>query len=80
MSPGFYYTPNSKIWLAPDAETPEVARQMINTLKVMVTIFWNPSGLYVNKFLEIGTSFNFPYFTEYALSDVERLPVRQTVL
>jgi hypothetical protein len=36
----FYYTPNRRIWLPPDAETPEVARQLINTPKIMVTVFW----------------------------------------
>jgi hypothetical protein len=70
----FYYTVNSRIWLPPDAETPKVARRLINKPKIMVTVFWNPSGLYVNRFLEIGTSFNSTYFIEYVLGDIEHMP------
>jgi hypothetical protein len=66
----FDYTPNSRIWLSPDAETPEVARQLIKTSTVMVKVFWNPTSLYTNRFLESGTSFNSTYFTEYVLSDI----------
>jgi hypothetical protein len=76
----FYYTLNSRILLPPDAETPEVTRQLINTPKVMVRVFWNSSGLYVKKFLEGSISVNSTYFTEYLLSDIERLPVLQTAL
>jgi hypothetical protein len=35
----FYVTSRSKIWLSRDADTPEMARRLINTPKVMVTIF-----------------------------------------
>jgi hypothetical protein len=41
----FYCTPYSKIWLPADADTPEVAKQLINTPKIMITIFWNPFGI-----------------------------------
>jgi hypothetical protein len=76
----FYYTPNSRIWLPPDAETPEVAQRLINMPNIMVMVFWNPSGLYVNRFLERGTSFNSSYFIDYVLSDIECLPVLQTAV
>jgi hypothetical protein len=35
----FYYTPHQKLWMPPDVETPEVARRLIETPKLMVTIF-----------------------------------------
>jgi hypothetical protein len=35
----FCYPANSRIWLPPDAEKPEVARRLINTPKIMVTLF-----------------------------------------
>jgi hypothetical protein len=74
----FCHKSNSRIWLPPDAETPEVARQLINTPKIMVTVFWNPNGLYVNRFLESGISVNSAYFAEYVLGDIELLPALQT--
>jgi hypothetical protein len=57
-----------------------VARQLINTPRVIATVFWDPSGLYVGRFLESGTSFNDTYFTEYVFSDVEHLSALQTAL
>jgi hypothetical protein len=33
----FYYNPKPKLWLPPDVDAPQVARQLINTPKVMVT-------------------------------------------
>jgi hypothetical protein len=35
----FYVMSHSKIWLPRDADTAEVAKQLINTPKMMVTIF-----------------------------------------
>jgi hypothetical protein len=70
----FYYTANSRIWLPPDAEIPEVARRLMNTPKIMVTVFWNPTGLSVNRLLESGTSFNYVYFSYYVISDIKGLP------
>jgi hypothetical protein len=44
----FFYCPGHfNIWLPPDTNAPEVARQPINTSKVMITIFWNPLGIHV---------------------------------
>jgi hypothetical protein len=76
----FYYPANSGIWLPPDAETPEVARQLINTPKIMVTVFWNPTGLSVNRLLENSTSFNSAYFIEYVIGDIEYLPALQSAI
>jgi hypothetical protein len=61
-------------------QTQEVARQLINTPKVMVTVFWNASGLYVNRFLEGCTSLNCMYFTEHVFSEMECLPTPQKEL
>jgi hypothetical protein len=54
----FYYTENPRIWLTQDVETSEMAGRLISTPKIMVTIFWHPSRVYVKTFLQIGTSFN----------------------
>jgi hypothetical protein len=40
----FYYTPHRKLWIPPDVEAPEVAQQLIATLKLMITIFWGCFG------------------------------------
>jgi hypothetical protein len=76
----FYYLENSRIWLSQDAKTPKVARRLINTPKIMVTVFWNPNGLYINRFLEISTSFNSTYSTNYVLNDIERLSALHTAI
>jgi transposase len=55
-----------------------VARQLINTPKIKVTVFWNPNGLYVNRFLERSTSVNSAYFAEYVVRDIEFVPALQT--
>jgi hypothetical protein len=44
----------------------------------MVTVFWNPTGLDVNNFLETGTLFNSAHFSDYVFSDIESLPALQT--
>jgi hypothetical protein len=71
---------NSRISLPPDAEIPEVARRLINTSTIMVTVLWHPNGLYVNKFLESGTSFNSAYLIENVLGDIEHLAALQTAI
>jgi hypothetical protein len=71
---------NSRIWLPPDAETPKVARRLINTPKNMVRLFWNRNGFYVNRFLERGISFNSVYFSDYVISDIEGLPTLRTAV
>jgi hypothetical protein len=55
----FDYNPKRKLWLPPDVDAPQVARQLnkINTPKVMVTLFWNPWGRHVSKAL-LSESFN----------------------
>jgi hypothetical protein len=42
--------------------------------------FGNSSGLYVNRFLESGKSFNSAYFIDYVPNDIERLPPLQTAV
>jgi hypothetical protein len=76
-SPVFYYTPHSKIWLPPDADAPEVAKQLINTPKIMVTICWNTFGIHVRTALPEKTSFDAGYFIDNVLRPTEELPVMQ---
>jgi hypothetical protein len=50
----FYYTSHWKLWIPPDVEDPEVARQLIATAKPMITIFWAVSGIHViDYFLQV---------------------------
>jgi histone-lysine N-methyltransferase SETMAR len=76
----FYVTLHSKIWLPYDADTPEVARQLINTPKVMVTIFWNPFGIHILAALLEKTSFDAEYFVDHVLTSIEELPVMHTAV
>jgi hypothetical protein len=73
----FYYTPHQKLWLPQDVEAPAVARRLIDTPKLMVTIFWGASGIHVITFLPPGTSFNSTYFEDQVLSQFISLPVVQ---
>jgi histone-lysine N-methyltransferase SETMAR len=72
-----YYTSHSKIWLPTDADAPEVAKQLINPAKIMVTIFWNPYGIHVLSALPEKTSFDAGYFIDNGLSPIEEFPVMQ---
>jgi hypothetical protein len=74
----FYVTSHSKIWLPRDADTPEVARQLINTPKVMITIFWNPFGIHFVAALPEKTSLDVGYFIDYVLTSIAELPVMHT--
>jgi hypothetical protein len=50
----FYDTPHRKLWIPPDVETPEVARQLITTPKLMITIPWAVSGIHaIDYFLQV---------------------------
>jgi hypothetical protein len=71
----FYYTPHSKIWLPPDANTLEVAKRLINTPKMIIIIFWNPFGIHVLAALPEKTSFDAKYFLDYVLTPIEELSV-----
>jgi hypothetical protein len=69
----FYYTPHSKIWLPPDTNAPEVARRLINTPKMMITIFRNPFGIHALALLPEKTFFDAEYFLDYLLIPTEEL-------
>jgi hypothetical protein len=71
---------HSKILLPCDADTPEVARQLINTPKVMVAIFWNPFGIYVVAALPEKTLVDVGYFIDYVLTAIAELPVMHTAV
>jgi hypothetical protein len=77
MNSIFYYEAHSKIWLPPDANAnaSEMAKQLINKPKVMITIFWNPFGIRVLAALSEKTSFDAEYFIDYVLILIEQLPV-----
>jgi hypothetical protein len=38
-----YVNERQKLWLPPDADAPKLTRRLINTPKVMITLFWNMS-------------------------------------
>jgi hypothetical protein len=56
-----------KLWLLPDSDAPVVAQRLINTRKLMITLFSNPAGLHVSDFLA-GESFNGDYFVMTVLT------------
>jgi hypothetical protein len=70
----FYMNEHQKLWLRPDAKASEVTRRLINTSKVMITLFWNTFGLQISNFLE-GESFNAEYFVRNILNPVHSLPI-----
>jgi hypothetical protein len=70
----FYYTERDSIWLPPDVEAPEVARRLINTPKIMVTVFWNLTGIHVFDCLPKDRSFNAAYFIGHIFSKIEKMP------
>jgi hypothetical protein len=54
-----------------------VAKQLINTPKILVTIFWNPCGIHLLTALPEKTLFDAGYFIDNALRPIEELPVMQ---
>jgi hypothetical protein len=76
----FYYTPHQKLWMSPDVETPEVARRSINTPKLMITIFWNVSGIHVIDYVPSGESFNSAHFIERILPTIAGLPAQNAAV
>jgi hypothetical protein len=54
----FYHTPHRKLWILPDVDAPDVARQLIAMPKLMITIFWGISLIHVIDYLPPGTSFD----------------------
>jgi histone-lysine N-methyltransferase SETMAR len=76
----FYYTSHSKIWLPADADTPEVAKHLINIPKIMIPIFWNPFGIQVLVALPEKISFDAEYFINYVLTPIEELPVMRAAV
>jgi hypothetical protein len=57
-------------------ETAEVARRLIDTLNLMVTIFWNVSGIHVIDYVPSGESFNSAHFIEQILPGIASLPAQ----
>jgi hypothetical protein len=72
----FYDTRHQKLWILLDVETPEVARRLIDTSKLIVPIFWNVSGIQVIDYVSSRESFNSTYFIERILPSIAGLPAR----
>jgi histone-lysine N-methyltransferase SETMAR len=70
----FYCNLKGKLWLPPDVDTPQVARQVFNTPKVMMTLFWNPWGVHVRNAL-LSESFNGDYFVRHSLQPIHSLQI-----
>jgi hypothetical protein len=52
-----------------------VAKRLINTPKMMITIFWNPFGIHVFAAVHEKTSFDAEYCLNYVLTPIEEFPV-----
>jgi hypothetical protein len=76
----FYYAVHSKIWIQPDADSPEVAKQLISIPKVMITIFWNPFGIHVLAALPKRALFDAEYFIDYVLTQLNNFLLRMRLL
>jgi hypothetical protein len=72
----FDYNPKCRLWLPPDVDAPQVARQIINinTPKVMVTLFWNPWGVYVSNAV-LSESCNADDFVRHMLQPIHSLQI-----
>jgi hypothetical protein len=70
----FYVDDHQKLWLPPDSEAPEVNRCLISRPKVMITLFWNTSGLHVSNFLA-GESLKAEYFVRNNMHRIHLLPI-----
>jgi hypothetical protein len=70
----FYYNPKRKLWLPPDADASQVARQLISTPTVMVTLFWNAWGVHVSNAL-LSESFNADYFVRHIFEPIHSLQI-----
>jgi histone-lysine N-methyltransferase SETMAR len=56
-------------------EAPEVARPLITTPKLMITIFWGVSEIHVTDYLPPDTSFDSTYFIDHILCGFNTLPI-----
>jgi hypothetical protein len=64
----FYFaTDHGRIWLPEGTEAPERERITIQSRKIMVTIVWNPTGLYQIVALPKGMKFNADYYISQIL-------------
>jgi hypothetical protein len=70
----FFIHKHEKLWLPPDADALEVSRHLMSTPKVMVTLFWNRSGLYISNCLA-ADSVNADDFVPTVLNTIHSLPI-----
>jgi hypothetical protein len=52
---------------ARDENTPEVENRIIASMKILLTVLWNPHGIHVVTILSLGESFNASWFTDQNL-------------
>jgi histone-lysine N-methyltransferase SETMAR len=57
-----------------------VAKQLINTPQIMVTIFWNPFGIQVLAALREKKSFDAEYVIDHVLIPIEELPAMRAAV
>ena len=55
------------IWLQRDEEPPVKEKKMINSPKMLLTVFWNPKGFLISNFLPPHQKFNSEYFINQIL-------------
>jgi hypothetical protein len=66
--------------MPPDVDTPEVARRLINTPNLMITVFWNVSGIHLIDYVPSSESFNSSHFIEQILPTIAGLPARHAAV
>jgi histone-lysine N-methyltransferase SETMAR len=72
----YLYCEHDLMWMVPGEIVPDRARQTVQSPKLMLTIFWNPSGFHIVKALPKGGKFSTQYYTNdifIAISDWRRL-------
>jgi hypothetical protein len=69
------YIPHGQFWIPPNVDVPEGARQLITTPKLMITIFWSVSGIYVIDYPPPVTSFDSTYFIDHTLFGFNAFPI-----
>jgi hypothetical protein len=66
--------PKRKLWLPPDVDAPQVARQVINTPKIMATLFWNPWGVHASNAV-LSESFTADCFVRLMFQPIHSLQI-----
>jgi histone-lysine N-methyltransferase SETMAR len=62
--------PRSAMWIGTDIPIPEQPKITIGVKKVMISVFWSPSGMHLIKMLPPGERFTKQYFIDEILNDL----------